>query len=618
MKVDSTSKVGAAEALARLAAGNERFVRGESLQPESHAERRKALIKAQAPFAVVLTCSDSRVVPELIFDQGIGDLFVLRVAGNIIDDAVLGTVEYAVGELGVQLVVVMGHQTCGAVSAAMQAAQRLPGESASGAPQPAQTLNPRTRDPGPRVQGAAASRGAVSHLDELIRAISPAVARSGGDLETAIRLNATDVSETLRTHGMVLGPAIETGALAIVPAYYSLDTGTVEFLKAGELEPRADPRVPMGTEAHALLRETRVLLDLRAESLEGLVLEGLHHLREAALLTNEEERRVRNRLRASGEPVPAADLGHGVGVIRVIAPELRRPRIVLANCPRSRFGLPEGTPWAFLWIVIGPAEVEAPSNEELEPFGWMLLDDRFIGRALEALAKGELLDAYAEYLAFVETPIEREEIPPELERSGRLFGGILNDVKRRLPSYGSDWRDGFHPKILASVLFLFFACFAPAVAFGGLLSVLTEGSIGAVEMILATFVCGTVYALASGQPMTILGSTGPVIVFMGIVYELCRSLDIPYFPTLACIGLWTALILIILAATDASRLIRHFTRFTDETFAALIALIFVVEALRDTFKGFASPEIPYDTALLSLVLAIGTYAIATQLSRFRR
>ncbi len=201
MQVETPSNVTADAALERLVAGNERFVHGESIQPESHAERRKKLVAAQAPFAVVLTCSDSRVVPELIFDQGIGDLFVLRVAGHIVDVAVLGSIEYAVGVLGVQLVVVMGHQGCGAVRAAMQGAQ---GET---------------------------------HLDEIIRSIGPAVERSGGDLETAIRLNADNMAGLARSHENVLGPALAEGKLEIVSAYYALATGRVELIEpidAGE------------------------------------------------------------------------------------------------------------------------------------------------------------------------------------------------------------------------------------------------------------------------------------------------------------------------------------------------------------------------------------------------
>ena len=108
----------------------------------------------------------------------------------------------------------------------------------------------------------------------------------------------------------------------------------------------------------------------------------------------------------------------------------------------------------------------------------------------------------------------------DLQPTGRFLGGVRRDFERRWGVYRSDFRDGFNSKVLATVFFLFFACMAPAIAFGGLLFVLTKGEIGAVEMLVATAVCGVAYSLFSGQPLTILGSTGPVIIFMGLLYSL--------------------------------------------------------------------------------------------------
>ena len=112
------SPVGVEEAMEKLMDGNDRFVQGKSIHPHESADYRASLAKEQHPFATVLTCSDSRVTPVLIFDQGIGDLFVIRVAGNVIDEDVAGSIEYAVDHLGAKLLVVLGHENCGAVSAA--------------------------------------------------------------------------------------------------------------------------------------------------------------------------------------------------------------------------------------------------------------------------------------------------------------------------------------------------------------------------------------------------------------------------------------------------------------------------------------------------------------------
>lgn len=205
-----------------------------------------------------------------------------------------------------------------------------------------------------------------------------------------------------------------------------------------------------------------------------------------------------------------------------------------------------------------------------------------------------------------------------LDRTGRLFGGLIGDLRRRLPHYGSDLRAGFHPKVLASTLFLFFACLANAIAFGGLTEVMTGGNIGTVEMIVATAGCGVVYAIASGQPLTLLGGTGPIVIFTALLYQACTQLGLPFLPTYAWVGLWAGFFLVVLAITDGSALMRFFTRFTDEIFAGLIAVIFVVEAVKDVAGGFRSPEVARDSALLGLVLALGTYAVASGLKSFRR
>lgn len=110
----------AAEAMKLLEAGNARFVAGESKHPHEKPDHRLALERGQHPFAVVIGCADSRVPPELVFDQGLGDLFVIRVAGNVVDTDVAASVEYAVAHLGTKLVVVMGHTHCGAVTATLE------------------------------------------------------------------------------------------------------------------------------------------------------------------------------------------------------------------------------------------------------------------------------------------------------------------------------------------------------------------------------------------------------------------------------------------------------------------------------------------------------------------
>ncbi len=214
---------------------------------------------------------------------------------------------------------------------------------------------------------------------------------------------------------------------------------------------------------------------------------------------------------------------------------------------------------------------------------------------------------------------ENSQTPPggdPLALTGRFAGGLLNDIRRRLPFYASDIREGFSMKVLASVAFLFFACLANAVAFGGLNSILTGGEIGTTEMIVATAIGGIVFALFSGQPLTLLGGTGPIVIFTGLLYALCQQQDLPFLAVYGWVGLWSGLFMIILAVTDASALMRFFTRFIDEIFAVLVAVIFVVEALNSMLNPFMQEPRDDSLALMSLVLALGTYMLARSFKMF--
>ena len=186
------------EAIERLIAGNQRYVTAKQSHPHQTPERRSELCEGQCPFAVILGCADSRVPPEVIFDQGLGDLFVIRVAGNIVDDGVLGSVEYAAEHLHTPLVVVLGHSNCGAVGATVA---------------------------GGELEG---------HLPALAAAIQPAVDEVKdlpGDLvDNAVRANAKMVAGQLKASRPVLADLVHAGELKIVAARYDIDTGLVELL----------------------------------------------------------------------------------------------------------------------------------------------------------------------------------------------------------------------------------------------------------------------------------------------------------------------------------------------------------------------------------------------------
>ncbi|XP_045178526.2 electrogenic sodium bicarbonate cotransporter 1-like isoform X5 [Mercenaria mercenaria] len=187
---------------------------------------------------------------------------------------------------------------------------------------------------------------------------------------------------------------------------------------------------------------------------------------------------------------------------------------------------------------------------------------------------------------------------PTLVRTGRLFGGLIADIKRKVPWYPSDFKDALHVQCIASTIFLFLATLTPNVTFGGLLGQATDQYMGAMECILSAAIVGVLFALFSGQPLNILGSTGPMLVLEMILYNFCKDGGYDFLPLRCWIGLWTTGLLVLVVAFDLSALVRYITRFTEESFACLIAIIFIYEAFKKQFHIIdhyginKHPEIP--------------------------
>jgi carbonic anhydrase len=190
-----------AVALQRLQEGNQRYVTGQPLRFQLDNARRLEMVEGQTPLATVFACVDSRVPVERVFDQGHGELLVIRTAAHVVDDAALGSIEFGVAQLSTPLVVVMGHERCGAVAAAIGFA-----ETGARAPGNIQTIVERI---GPAVEAA---RG-----------------QAGEPLDGTVRTHARMVAERLG-ESPVIGPPVREGRVRIVPAYYSMRTGQVEFL----------------------------------------------------------------------------------------------------------------------------------------------------------------------------------------------------------------------------------------------------------------------------------------------------------------------------------------------------------------------------------------------------
>jgi carbonic anhydrase len=187
------------ESLAKLLEGNARYVKGAMTHPDADAARRAEVAKGQHPFAIILSCSDSRIPPEIVFDQGLGDIFVIRTAGNVVDDIAIGSIEYAAEHLGSPLLVVLGHENCGAVKATVDGGE------------------------------------APGHIASIVKAIKPAVEKAKGEkgdlVDNSVRENVSMVREKLAESKPLLAEMVEKGKLKVVGARYDLDDGKVEIIK---------------------------------------------------------------------------------------------------------------------------------------------------------------------------------------------------------------------------------------------------------------------------------------------------------------------------------------------------------------------------------------------------
>ncbi|XP_078469473.1 electrogenic sodium bicarbonate cotransporter 1-like isoform X1 [Lampetra planeri] len=172
----------------------------------------------------------------------------------------------------------------------------------------------------------------------------------------------------------------------------------------------------------------------------------------------------------------------------------------------------------------------------------------------------------------------------ELEKTGRFFGGLIKDIRRKLPWYMSDFCDAFNIQSLSAIIFLYLATITNAITFGGLLGDATENMQGVLESFLGTAIAGGVFCLFAGQPLTILSSTGPVLVFERLLFNFSKENSFDYLEFRLWIGLWSAFFCLVLVATDASFLVKYFTRFTEEGFSALISFIFIYDAFKKMLK----------------------------------
>uniref|UniRef100_A0A8C5EZL6 Anion exchange protein n=1 Tax=Gouania willdenowi TaxID=441366 RepID=A0A8C5EZL6_GOUWI len=292
-------------------------------------------------------------------------------------------------------------------------------------------------------------------------------------------------------------------------------------------------------------------------------------------------------------------------------------------------------PTRFLFILLGPHGKTKSYNEIGRAIATLMVDDLFSDVAYKARDREDLIAGVDEFLDEVivlppgewdpkiriEPPKkvpsaemrhmngsasgaaagEDEEIPAphelgeELKFTGRFCGGLWLDIKRKIPWYCSDIYDGFHIQSISAVLFIYLGCITNAITFGGLLGDATDNYQGVMESFLGTALAGTVFCLFGGQPLIILSSTGPILIFEKLLYDFSKSNKVDYMELRLWIGLHSCLQCFLLVVSDASYIIKYMTRFTEEGFSSLISFIFISDALKKLYypinRGFKPDSI---------------------------
>ncbi|XP_060951168.1 solute carrier family 4 member 1b (Diego blood group) [Limanda limanda] len=361
-------------------------------------------------------------------------------------------------------------------------------------------------------------------------------------------------------------------------------------------------------------------------------------------------------------------------------------------------------PVRFIFVLVGPNKTDMDYHETGRAMAALMADKVFNQAALKAKSARELTDTVADFMdcSIVIPPTEiqneamlssiisfqkkllqgrlqtskpilpldskprrvsiasgssRSEDP--LSRTGRPFGGMIRDVKRRYRYYKSDITDALNSQVLAAIIFIYFAALSPAITFGGLLADKVDNMMGVPELLISTSIQGIIFCFVAAQPVLVIGFSGPLLVFEEAFYAFCKSQDIEYIVGRVWVGVWLVIIVVIIVAFEGSFLVRYISRFTQEIFSILISLIFIYETfaklakiykahplilnydhLNSTLENPWHPKVeetvifdnatgnttvliqtikpPYpNTALLSMCLMLGCFFIAFFLRQFK-
>uniref|UniRef100_A0A6Q2XT45 Anion exchange protein n=1 Tax=Esox lucius TaxID=8010 RepID=A0A6Q2XT45_ESOLU len=336
-------------------------------------------------------------------------------------------------------------------------------------------------------------------------------------------------------------------------------------------------------------------------------------------------------------------------------------------------------PVRFIFFLVGPNKSDMNYHETGRAMSALMADKVFNQGAFQAQSERELMDSLADFMdcsivippteiqegAMLQSiisfqkkllqerlrpsdPVLRIDVKPRkceplpedpLVRTGRPFGGMIKDAKRRYQHYASDFTDALNAQVLAAVIFIYFAALSPAVTFGGLLADKVDNMMGVSELLISTCVQGVIFCSIAAQPVLVIGFSGPLLVFEEAFFAFCKSQDIEYIVGRVWVGVWLVVIVVVIVACEGSFLVRFISRFTQEIFSILISLIFIYETFSKLGRIFKAHPLVlnYDhlndsnttttvnvmdraypnTALLSMCLMFGCFFIAFFLRQFK-
>uniref|UniRef100_A0A8C4F9D8 Anion exchange protein n=1 Tax=Dicentrarchus labrax TaxID=13489 RepID=A0A8C4F9D8_DICLA len=293
---------------------------------------------------------------------------------------------------------------------------------------------------------------------------------------------------------------------------------------------------------------------------------------------------------------------------------LERPTVVFVRLKESLVldsALEAPVPLRFVFVLVGPSKTDMDYHETGRAMAALMADKVFNQAAFQAKSARELTDAVVDFMdcSIVIPPTEiqneamlssiisfqkkllQDRLQPiiyPLSRTGRPFGGMIRDMKRRYQYYKSDLTDALNAQVLAAVIFIYFAALSPAITFGGLLADKVDNMMGVPELLISTSIQGIIFCFIAAQPVLVIGFSGPLLVFEEAFFAFCKSQGIEYIVGRVWVGVWLVIIVVVIVAFEGSFLVRFISRFTQEIFSILISLIFIYETfakLGRTFKA---------------------------------